>query len=280
MARMVECAKLGQTLPGMENPPFPGPLGERIHRDISQEAWDLWKQHEAEIINVLVTEYPLQPNDPDIQEFLRREMIPFFFGPDARAIDAWVPEVTEGVRMVECVKIGHTLPGLPELPFPGKLGERIYNEVSELAWNSWKEHLSMLMNNYSLNPGDPAVRKMLRDEMEEFFFSERARVPADWIPTGPEGWVEDTERQGGEHSHGDGELGFCEKHAPGWNAMDDEEDPAAQGLPGMPGTPGMGGFGTPKFSTSNIPGLNPNPPKAGPGMPGMGFSFSKKPRQN
>ena len=73
MARMVECTKLGRTLPGMESPPFPGPLGERIHRDISQEAWDLWKQREAEIIEVLVTEYPLQPNDPDIQEFLRRE---------------------------------------------------------------------------------------------------------------------------------------------------------------------------------------------------------------
>jgi Fe-S cluster biosynthesis and repair protein YggX len=265
---MVECAKLGRTLPGLEQPPFPGPLGDRIYREVSQEAWDMWQEHQATVVETLVTEYPLQPNDPDIQEYLRREMIPYFWGEGARALDAWVPDPKEGVRMVECVKLGHTLPGLPEPPFPGPLGDRIYHEVSELAWNVWKEHLSMLMNNYSLNPGDPAVRKMLREEMEEFFFSERARVPEGWIPTGPEGWVEDTERTAAEHSHEDGELGFCEKHAPGWDSGEDDADESA--LPGMPGSPGMGGFGTPNWGSQNTPGL------AGPGMPGMGG----KPRQN
>src|SRR6185436_6908967 len=42
-------------------------------------------------------------------------------------------------RMVNCVKLGRELPGLEALPFPGRLGERIYNEVSQQAWNLWPQ---------------------------------------------------------------------------------------------------------------------------------------------
>ena len=42
MVRMVKCVKLGRELPGLDAPPFPGPLGERIFNEVSRQAWGLW----------------------------------------------------------------------------------------------------------------------------------------------------------------------------------------------------------------------------------------------
>ena len=56
------------------------------------------------------------------------------------------------VRMVKCVKLGRELPGLDEPPFDSELGQRIYENVSEQAWQMWAEHLKMMINEYRLNP--------------------------------------------------------------------------------------------------------------------------------
>jgi Fe-S cluster biosynthesis and repair protein YggX len=34
-------------------------------------------------------------------------------------------------RMVNCVKLGREMPGLERQPYPGELGKRIYENVSE-----------------------------------------------------------------------------------------------------------------------------------------------------
>ncbi|MEZ4679070.1 MAG: oxidative damage protection protein [Caldilineaceae bacterium] len=72
---MVNCAKLGRELPGLEQPPYPGELGQRIFNTISQEAWELWKQHAV----ILINHYGLSLVDPQAQEFLRNQMEEFFF---------------------------------------------------------------------------------------------------------------------------------------------------------------------------------------------------------
>ena len=43
--RMVKCVKLGKELPGLEEPPWNGALGQRIFDNVSQEAWNLWVSH-------------------------------------------------------------------------------------------------------------------------------------------------------------------------------------------------------------------------------------------
>jgi Fe-S cluster biosynthesis and repair protein YggX len=86
------------------------------------------------------------------------------------------------VRMVNCVKLGRTLPGLNELPFPGTLGQRIFENVSAEGYALWQPHMTIIINHYGLNPADPETRKLLRSEMEEFFFGEQARLPDDWVP--------------------------------------------------------------------------------------------------
>lgn len=87
-------------------------------------------------------------------------------------------------RMVECVKLGRTLPGLDKPPFSGELGQRIYEHVSAEAFELWKPHMTILINHHGLNPVDPDTRKILREEMEEFFFGENARMPEGWVPPG------------------------------------------------------------------------------------------------
>jgi len=87
-------------------------------------------------------------------------------------------------RMVDCVKLGRTLPGLEKPPFPGELGQRIYEHVSAEGYALWQPHMTIMINHYALNPADPETRKLLRNEMEEFFFGENARLPEGWAPPG------------------------------------------------------------------------------------------------
>ena len=90
-------------------------------------------------------------------------------------------------RMVQCVKLGRELPGLDKPPFPGELGQRIYDNISAEAYAMWQPHMTILINHYGLNPADPDTRQILREQMEEFFFGEDARMPEGWIPAGAEG---------------------------------------------------------------------------------------------
>src|SRR5215469_3812102 len=90
-------------------------------------------------------------------------------------------------RMVMCVKLGRELPGLEKPPFPGELGQRIYEHVSQQAWDMWPAQSTLIINHYGLNMGDPEARKLLREQMEEFFFGEQAKMPEGWVPEGSKG---------------------------------------------------------------------------------------------
>jgi Fe-S cluster biosynthesis and repair protein YggX len=80
-------------------------------------------------------------------------------------------------RMVECVYLKREAPGLDRLPYPGPLGQRIFDNVSKEAWAKWLSHQTMLMNEYRLTPVDPKARKFLVEEMEKFFFGAGSNKP-------------------------------------------------------------------------------------------------------
>lgn len=90
-------------------------------------------------------------------------------------------------RMVMCAKLSRELPGLDEPPFEGELGERIYNEISQQAWAMWPEYQIILINHFGLTLNDPNARQFLREQMEEFFFGEDAKMPEGWTPEGTPG---------------------------------------------------------------------------------------------
>lgn len=87
-------------------------------------------------------------------------------------------------RLVQCVKLGREFPGLDRPPFPGDLGQRIYDQVSAEGYALWQPHMTILINHYGLNPSDPDTRRILREQMEEFFFGPEARMPEGWVPAG------------------------------------------------------------------------------------------------
>ncbi|OFV84975.1 MAG: oxidative damage protection protein [Acidobacteria bacterium RIFCSPHIGHO2_12_FULL_67_30] len=87
-----------------------------------------------------------------------------------------------GERMVKCAKLGETLPGLEEPPYTGELGQRIYENVSKKAWEMWKEHLKMILNEYQLNPATLEAWEIISKEAEKFFFGAEAKLPPGYVP--------------------------------------------------------------------------------------------------
>jgi len=75
-------------------------------------------------------------------------------------------------RMVECILLKKQAEGLDRNPYPGELGQRIFDNVSKEAWQQWLAQQTMLMNEKRLSPMNPDDRKFLESEMEKFFFGE------------------------------------------------------------------------------------------------------------
>jgi Fe-S cluster biosynthesis and repair protein YggX len=80
-------------------------------------------------------------------------------------------------RLVQCVLLKREAPGLDRAPYPGELGQRIYENVSKEAWARWITHQTMLLNEYRLTPIEPKARKFLVAEMEKFFFGTGSKAP-------------------------------------------------------------------------------------------------------
>lgn len=87
------------------------------------------------------------------------------------------------MRTVQCVKLGRELPGLDEAPWPGALGQRIYDNVSQEAWDMWEERMKMILNEYRLMPWQKEAQELVAKHMEEFFFGESVALPPGYTPT-------------------------------------------------------------------------------------------------
>ena len=85
-------------------------------------------------------------------------------------------------RMVNCVKLGREAEGLDFPPYPGNLGQRIFERVSKEAWKQWLEQQKMLGNENRLNLADRKAREYLAQQMEKHFFSGGADVASGYVP--------------------------------------------------------------------------------------------------
>ncbi|MDX1482306.1 MAG: oxidative damage protection protein [Woeseiaceae bacterium] len=85
-------------------------------------------------------------------------------------------------RTVDCVLLKKEAEGLDYPPYPGELGQRIFDNVSKEAWGRWLAHQTMLINEYRLTPIEPEARKFLETEMEKYFFGEGSSKPKEFVP--------------------------------------------------------------------------------------------------
>lgn len=87
MSRMVHCVKLGKEAEGLDRPPLPGELGQRVYEQVSKEAWQMWLGQQT----ILINEYRLSVIDPKAQAFLREQMEKFLFGEGVVTPEQFVP---------------------------------------------------------------------------------------------------------------------------------------------------------------------------------------------
>lgn len=85
-------------------------------------------------------------------------------------------------RTVFCQKLKTEAPGLAFQTWPGELGKRVFDNISQQAWDQWVNHQTMLINEYRLNPMDPKAKEMIVGELEKFLFGEGAEKPEDYVP--------------------------------------------------------------------------------------------------
>ncbi|HIC58017.1 MAG TPA: oxidative damage protection protein [Acidobacteria bacterium] len=85
--RLVKCTKMQKELPGLDEVPWPGELGERIYANISKEAWALWE----ETMKMILNEYRLMPWQKEAQTMMAQKMEEFFFGEGSALPPDYVP---------------------------------------------------------------------------------------------------------------------------------------------------------------------------------------------
>ena len=85
-------------------------------------------------------------------------------------------------RIVKCIKLGQELPGLKSPPMPTELGKKIYENVSQQAWNEFVEYFKMVINEYRLDLTSPAADQIFEQKAEEYFFSGNANMPEGYVP--------------------------------------------------------------------------------------------------
>lgn len=85
-------------------------------------------------------------------------------------------------RTVNCVKLGRKAEGMDFPPYPGALGQRIFENVSKEAWAAWLKQQTMLVNENRLSLADPQARKYLAEQTEAYFFGDGAEQASGYIP--------------------------------------------------------------------------------------------------
>jgi Fe-S cluster biosynthesis and repair protein YggX len=88
-------------------------------------------------------------------------------------------------RKVHCVKFDMELPGLDSPPWPGPLGQRIFEHVSTDAWKLWEDRMKMILNEYRLMPWQKEAQELVAKLMEEFFFGQGSTLPPEYVPQQP-----------------------------------------------------------------------------------------------
>jgi Fe-S cluster biosynthesis and repair protein YggX len=84
---MVHCVVLKKEAEGLDFPPVPGELGQRLYDNVSKAAWEQWTQLQTMLIN----EYRLNLADERAQKLLMEKMEEFFYGQGLEPPPDYVP---------------------------------------------------------------------------------------------------------------------------------------------------------------------------------------------
>jgi Fe-S cluster biosynthesis and repair protein YggX len=92
------------------------------------------------------------------------------------------------VRIVMCRKLGKELPGLKRPPYRNELGQNIYKEVSQEAWDEWLKYSVRLINTRGVDLGSEEGQRMMLTQTAVYFgFEEGQLLDTAWSPPKPGG---------------------------------------------------------------------------------------------
>lgn len=75
-------------------------------------------------------------------------------------------------RVVFCQKLKKEAPGLGFQLYPGDVGKRIFDNISQEAWTDWQKKQTMLINEHKMNMMNPDDRAVLEKTMVDFLFND------------------------------------------------------------------------------------------------------------
>ncbi len=84
-------------------------------------------------------------------------------------------------KKVHCQLLDRKLDALAFQTYPGELGKRIFENISQQAWQQWLALQTMLINENRLSPINPKHRAYLEAEMEKYFFGEGSEKPEGYV---------------------------------------------------------------------------------------------------
>ena len=75
-------------------------------------------------------------------------------------------------RVVFCQKLKKEAPGLGFQLYPGDVGKRIFDNISQEAWTDWQKKQTMLINEHKMNMMNPDDRAVLEKTMVDYLFND------------------------------------------------------------------------------------------------------------
>lgn len=88
------------------------------------------------------------------------------------------------MHMVQCTVLKKQAEGLESPPYPGELGQRIFDNVSAEGWTKWLERQVLIINENQLSSADPQAVELLEAHMMGFLFQEGdlGHLPSGFAP--------------------------------------------------------------------------------------------------
>ncbi|MCZ6503685.1 MAG: oxidative damage protection protein [Gammaproteobacteria bacterium] len=86
MPRTVFCKLLNEELPGLEAPPFPGPKGQEIYENYSEQAWLGWQEMQTMLIN----EKHLNMMDKEARKYLNSQRDKYLAGEEVDRAEGYI----------------------------------------------------------------------------------------------------------------------------------------------------------------------------------------------
>jgi len=86
-------------------------------------------------------------------------------------------------RLVQCVKLEAELPGIKRRPFPNELGEYVYANLSQQAWQMWLTESVRYINTYRVDLASKEGTDFMLKQMRIWLGLEEGELAATaWTP--------------------------------------------------------------------------------------------------